>query len=142
MKLTELWTPAECREVLELLGAVEFGDVSLTWDDGQEWEAYYVTDDDLNGHFAYDLGGDEAACILQVAAEQVVRADQVWIEQILCQFVPRRFRSKGLEYLTSGGEWKSTDQDLCAGEDEAIFPTYLAALLASLRAIIRERAEK
>ena len=99
MKLTETFTPEQCREARELLGGyIEFGDFIL-----------------VNGDVSTvsDSPG-AAACILQVAAEQVVR-------------------KAGYSFVT-GSE---SGQIWIIGNNAHLgpFPTYLAALLAALRAV-------
>ncbi|HUW09923.1 MAG TPA: hypothetical protein VM537_09335 [Anaerolineae bacterium] len=120
MKLTELWTPEQCREAMELLGEV-------CWDEGKWYYRLAVTSGSITRYarrLRLDRSGESYTVeqgvyvrgIIQVAAEQVVR-DTPW-EPGRCCCPP-----------TSTCVWYvgKTEHD-----------TYLAALLAALRAVCKE----
>ena len=118
MKLTELWTPDECREAMELIGGVVLPSVH-----GEAKVEYFPYDGDKHFWTAFEglshpsryLTDAEVACIIQVAAEQVVREGGLWIT---------------LGAVT-GRFWIQDDVGMAVDS----YPTYLAALLAALRAI-------
>ena len=128
MKLTDLWTGAECREVLKLLGEVE-------------WERPGL------GPWDYKLGQlprVPQACILQVAAEQTVNAANV---RYYCAhgemtntppYAVERAEAEegnapgGIATLTADGEWVRYGKP-------ALFQTKLEALLGVLRAMKETR---
>ena len=119
MKL-ETMTPEQAREAMELLGGIIEWDVRgldlryALWTD-PDWE-FQMGNAEWTDQKAYPLGQEAAACIIQVAAEQVVR-DTPW-EPGRCCCPP-----------TSTCGWY-------VGKTE--YPTYHAALLAALRAVVKE----
>ena len=140
MKLTELWTPEQCREAMELLG----GAIELRGAD------CLVLDGDTGIAIA-DAGGDmlqvdldvcmDIPCILQVAAEQTVNAANV---RYYCAhgemhngppYAVERPEAEegntpfGIATLTEEGKWARHGKP-------ALFQTKLAALLAALRAVV------
>ena len=127
MKLTETFTPEQCREAMELLGGIIEWDVRgldlryALWTD-PDWE-FQLGNAEWTDQKAYPLGQEPAACIIQVAAEQVVREDA---------------RRRGCVLIPTHGHYSSVSADGGWVVMGTVYPTYLAALLAALRAVAKE----
>ena len=131
MKLTELWTPAECREAIGLMGGVSLPSVHGTAEleyielpDSAYLDHYWLMNEGIQ-HPSRWTTDAEAACIIQVAAEQVVREAGIWITS---EFMVQR----------SGGEARDAASRAGLPIEVGPYPTYLAALLAALRAVGKE----
>jgi len=118
MKLTETLSPEQCREAMLLLG----GQIDLSGGERVVLDRIGIAIIDTGGA---RLGIDveeavDVPCIIQVAAEQVVREAGYGIsvgDVSGCFFVNHKMRPSLL----------------------GMFKTYLAALLAALRAVTKER---
>ena len=123
MKLTDLWTPDECREALRLMGEICFTE--------HLWHHRFAVNDSCevcmftrcastDGPETWTvIEGVYATATVQVAAEQVVREGGLWIT---------------LGEVT-GRFWIQDDVGMAVDS----YPTYLAALLAALRAVKETR---
>ena len=120
MKLTETLSPEQCREAMLLLGGqiVLPGGLRVVLDD----QGIAIRD---TGGVRLGIDAFEAVdvvYIIQVAAEQVVREAGIWITS---EFMVQR----------SGGEARDAASRAGLPIEVGPYPTYLAALLAVLRAI-------
>ena len=120
MQLTETFTPEQCREALELLGEICFTE--------HLWHHRFAVNDSgevcmftrcasTDGPETWTvIEGVYATATVQVAAEQVVREAGIEIRS----------------YMGTMWAWVGPDGGAKG------FPTYLAALLAALRAVCKE----